>query len=126
MSQGSRFLLVSLLAGLWDETGNAAAFDDELAALCREAKGIATNAGRTPEELRWSEGRRVLDARKALRLTQQEAAARIGTTGATISGWETGTNYCDADVVIAALRDPEHNKLPRRFVAPKPRKEDRP
>lgn len=56
MSQGSRFLLVSLLAGLWGETGNAAAFDDE----------------------------------------------------------------------IAALRDPEHNKLPRRFVAPKPRKEDRP
>lgn len=126
MSQGSRFLLVSLLAGLWDETGNDAAFDDEIAALCREAKGIATNAGRSPEELRWREGRRVLDARKALRLTQQEAAARIGTTGATISGWETGTNYCDADVVIAALRDPEHNKLPRRFVAQKPRKEDRP
>lgn len=126
MSQGSRSLLVSLLAGLWDETGNAAAFDDEIAALCREAKGIATNAGRTPEELRWCEGRRVLDARKALRLTQQEDAARIGTTGATISGWETGTNYCDADVVIAAMRDPEHNKLPRRFVAPKPRKEDRP
>lgn len=126
MSQGSRFLLVSLLAGLWAESGNAAAFDDELAALCREAKGIATNAGRTPEELRWCEGRRVLDACKALRLTQQEAAARIGTSGATISGWETGTNYCDADVVIAALRDPEHNKLPRRFVAPKPRKEDRP
>lgn len=126
MSQGSRFLLASLLAGLWDETGNAAAFDDEIAALCREAKGIATNAGRSPEELRWCEGRRVLDARKAPRLTQQEAAARIGTTGATISGWETGTNYCDADVVIAALRDPEHYKLPRRFVAPKPRKEDRP
>lgn len=37
MSQGSRFLLVSLLAGLWAESGNAAAFDDELAALCREA-----------------------------------------------------------------------------------------
>lgn len=126
MSQGSRFLLVSLLAGLWAESGNAAAFDDEIAALCRDAKGIATNAGRSPEELRCCEGRRVLYARKALRLTQQEAAARIGTTGATISGWETGTNYCDADVVIAALRDPEHNKLPRRFVAPKPRKEDRP
>lgn len=126
MSQGSRFLLVSLLAGLWDESGNAAAFDDELAALCREAKGIATNAGRSPEELRWINGRRVRDARKALRLTQQEAATRIGTTGATVSGWESGANYCDADVVIAALRDPEHNKLPRRFVAPKPRKEDRP
>lgn len=126
MSQGSRYLLVSLLAGLWAETGNAAAFDDELAALCREAKGIGANAGRTPEELRWCEGRRVLDARKALRLTQQEAAARIGTTGATISCWEHGKNYCDADVVITALRDPEHNKLPRRFVAPKPLKEDRP
>lgn len=119
MTRESRLQLVALLAGLWAETGNAAAFDDELAALCRVAKGIATNTGLTPEELRWREGRRVLDARKALRLTQQEAAARIGTTGATISGWETGTNYCDADVVIAALRDPEHNKLPRRFVNPR-------
>lgn len=126
MSPGSRYLLVSLLAGLWAETGNAAAFDGEIAALCREAKGIGANAGRTPEELRWREGLRVLDARKALRLTQQEAAARIGTTVATISCWEHGKNYCDADVVIAALQDPEHNKLPRRFVAPKPRKEDRP
>lgn len=119
MTREPRLYLVALLAGLWAETGNAAAFDDELAALCREAKGIATNTGRSPQELRWCEGRRVLDARKALRLTQQEAAARIGTTGATISGWETGSNYCDADVVIAALRDPEHNKLPRRFVAPR-------
>lgn len=126
MSQGSHFLLVSLLAGLWAETGNAAAFDDELAALCREARGLGPVRTYTEQERRWIDGRRVLDARKALRLTQQEAAARIGTTGATVSGWETGTNYCDADVVIAALRDPEHNKLPRRFVAPKPRKEDRP
>lgn len=126
MSQGSRFLLVSLLAGLWAETGNAAAFDDELAALCREAKGIGANAGRTPEELRWCEGRRVLDARKALRLTQQQAAARIGTTAATISCWEHGKNYCDADVVIAALQDPARNRVPRRFVAPNPLKEDRP
>lgn len=126
MSQGSRFLLVSLLAGLWAETGNAAAFDDELAALCREARGLGPVRAYTEQERRWREGRRVLNARKALRLTQKEAAARIGTTGATISCWESGLNYCDADVVIAALRDPEHNKLPRRFVAPKPRKEDRP
>ena len=126
MSQGSRYLLVSLLAGLWAETGNAAAFDDELAALCREARGLGPVLAYTEQERRWCEGRRVLNARKALRLTQKEAAARIGTTGATISCWESGLNYCDADVVIAALRDPEHNKLPRRFVAPKPRKEDRP
>lgn len=126
MSQGSRFLLVSLLAGLWAESGNAAAFDDELAALCREARGLDPVRAYTEQDRRWIDGRRIYDARRSLRLTQQEAAARIGTTGATISGWETGTNYCDADVVIAALRDPEHNKLPRRFVAPKPRKEDRP
>lgn len=119
MSRESRLYLVALLAGLWAEIGNAIAFDDEVAALCREARGLAPIRERTEQERRWCEGRRVLDARKALRLTQQEAAARIGTTGATISGWETGANYCDADVVIAALRDPEHNKLPRRFVAPK-------
>lgn len=126
MSQGSRFLLVSLLAGLWAETGNAAAFDDELAALCREAKGMDTNAGRTPEELRWCEGRRIYDVRRSLGLTRAEAADRIGVSSVSMSNWERGSCYCDADVVIAALRDPEHNKLPRRFVAPKPRKEDRP
>lgn len=126
MSQGSRFLLVSLLAGLWAESGNAAAFDDELAALCREARGLGPVRAYTEQERRWIDGRRIYDARRSLGLTQQEAAARIGTTGATISCWEHGKNYCDADVVIAALRAPEHNKLPRRFVAPKPRKEDRP
>lgn len=111
--------LVALLADLLIETGNAIAFDDEVAALCREAKGLGTARKYTPAELRWLNGRRVRDARKALHMTQAEAAARIGTTGATVSGWESGTNYCDADVVIAALRDPEHNRLPRRFVAPK-------
>ena len=126
MSQGSRFLLVSLLAGLWAESGNAAAFDDEIAALCREAKGIATNAGRSPEELRWCEGRRIYDVRRSLGLTRAEAADRIGVSSVSLSNWERGSCYCDADVVIAALQDPTHNRVPRRFVAPKTRKEDRP
>lgn len=126
MSQGSRFLLVSLLAALWAESGNAAAFDDELAALCRAAKGIATNAGRTPEELRRIDGRRIYDARRSLGLTQAEAADRIGVSSVSMSNWEHGSCYCDADIIISALQDPAHNRVPRRFVAPNPRKEDRP
>lgn len=126
MSQGSRFLLVSLLAGLWAETGNAAAFDDELAALCREARGLGPVRAYTEQDRRWIDGRRIYDARRALGLTQAEAADRIGVSSVSMSNWERGSCYCDADVVIAALRDPEHNKLPRRFAAPKPRKEDRP
>lgn len=126
MSQGLRFPLVSLLAGLWDETGNAAAFDDELAALCREARGLGPVRAYTEQDRRWIDGRRIYDARRALGLTQAEAADRIGASSVSMSNWERGSCHCDADVVIAALRDPEHNKLPRRFVAPKPRKEDRP
>lgn len=123
MTQGSRFLLVSLLAGLWAETGNAIAFDDEITALCREAKGLGTARKYTPEELRRLNGRRIYDVRRALKMTQNEAAARIGVSSVSLSNWERGHCYCDADTVIAALQDPAHNRVPRRFVAPK---EDRP
>lgn len=126
MNPGSRFLLVSLLAGLWAETGNAAAFDDELAALCREARGLDPVRAYTEQDRRWIDGRRIYDARRSLGLTQAEAADVIDVSSVSMSNWERGSCYCDADVVIAALRDPEHNKLPRRFAAPKPRKEDRP
>ena len=119
MTQGSRFLLVSLLAGLWAETGNAIAFDDEITALCREARGLAPIRESTEQERRWCEGRRIYDVRRALKMTQNEAAARIGVSSVSLSNWERGHCYCDADTVIAALQDPAHNRVPRRFVAPR-------
>lgn len=121
MTPRSHFLLVSLLAGLWAEADNPGAFDDEIAALCREARDLGPVRAHTERERR-----RIYDARRCLGLTQAEAAAKIGVSAASISNWERGNCYCDADVVIAALQDPAHNRVPRRFVVPKPLEEDRP
>lgn len=126
MTRTPRLQLVAGLTELWNETRNPIAFDDEVTALCREARGLAPIREYTEQERRWIDGRRIYDARRSLRLTQREAAARLGVTAVSLSNWELGNCYCDADTVIAALHDPEHNKLPRRFVAPKPRKEGRP
>jgi len=121
-----RLQLVALLADLWAETGNAIAFVDEVTALCREARGLSPVREYTDQKRRWLDGRRIYDARRSLRLTQRDAAARRGVSAVSLSNWENGRCYCDADVVINALTDPANNKVPRRFVAPDPRKEDRP
>ena len=107
MSQGSRYLLVSLLAGLWAETGNAAAFDDELAALCREARGLGPVRAYTEQERRWIDGRRIYDARRSLGLMQAEAADR--NRRVLCEYVELGAREIllgDADIIIAALQDP--------------------
>ena len=98
----------------------------ELAALCREARGLGPVRAYTEQERRWIDGRRIYDARRSLGLTQAEAADRIGVSSVSMSNWEHGRCYCDADIIIAALQDPARNRVPRRFVAPKPLKEDRP